>query len=338
VDLKRLLKRGALIAAGNWQVVVIQFVAQTTFQMLLAVPIVSAAILVAVLLGADLVNLLEGGLRDIFTTIANALMSEPAALAAFVAAFGMVLVGGSVFMFLVKGGTVTVLVAADAAAGPLERDPLTAATLQAASRFTFARFVGGCGHLFRRYLALGLILMAVYGLSAAGYLAFVVVGYRAAGDGSPILAWTFMAASAAAVLVAWITLVNLVYLLLQIVIAAEDLPLVEGFRAVARFVRREFRDLGGIFLVVLAIVIAATFASALAWSGVGLIGFVPLVGLAVIPLQLASLLLRGLAFEFIGVTGLGAYAALYRRHAVHAASAFEPGPVGSGARPLGAWR
>ena len=59
---------------------------------------------------------------------------------------------------------------------------------------------------------------------------------------------------------------------------------------------------------------ASTLASALAWSGVGLIAFVPLVGLAVFPLQLAALLLRGIVFEFIGLAALGAYAALYHRH------------------------
>ena len=47
------------------------------------------------------------------------------------------------------------------------------------------------------------------------------------------------------------------------------------------------------FLVVVGLVVAATLASALAWSGVGLIAFVPLVGLAVFPLQIAALLLRG---------------------------------------------
>ena len=91
MELKLLLKRGGLLAAANWPVVAIQFAAQTTFQALLAVPIIGAAILVAVLLGGDLANLLQGSLRDIFTTIANALMAEPVALIAFIAAFGIVL-------------------------------------------------------------------------------------------------------------------------------------------------------------------------------------------------------------------------------------------------------
>src|SRR5256885_5059460 len=112
LDLKHLLKRGALLTAANWQTVVVQFIAETTFQVLLAVPIIGAAILVAVLLGADLADLLQGSLRDIFTTIASTLLSEPVALVAFMTAFAVVLLGGSVLMFVVKGGTVEVLAAA----------------------------------------------------------------------------------------------------------------------------------------------------------------------------------------------------------------------------------
>src|SRR3954466_2729031 len=108
LDLRHLLKRGALLAAANWQVVVIQFAAQTTFQVLLAVPVIGAAILVAVLLGGDLGPLLQGSMRDIFSTITGALMSEPFALGAFIVASTIALIGGSVLMFLVKGGTVDV--------------------------------------------------------------------------------------------------------------------------------------------------------------------------------------------------------------------------------------
>src|SRR4030081_510396 len=115
LDLKHLLKRGALLVAANWQTVVIQFVAETTFQVLLAVPIIGAAILVAVLLGGDVADLLQGSLREIFTTIASTLLSEPVALVAFMTAFSIVLIGGSVLMFLVKGGTVDVLIAAEEA-------------------------------------------------------------------------------------------------------------------------------------------------------------------------------------------------------------------------------
>src|SRR5204863_9661944 len=100
---KHLLKRGALLAAANWQAVAIQFVAQTTFQVLLAVPIIGAAILVAVVLGADLADLLQGSMREIFTTIASALLSEPVDPVAFMVAFRLAVFGGSFLMFVVNG-------------------------------------------------------------------------------------------------------------------------------------------------------------------------------------------------------------------------------------------
>ncbi len=58
------LKRGALVAAANWQVVAIQTMAETTFKLLLAVPIVGGAFLVTLLLGKDLSEVLGGDLRE----------------------------------------------------------------------------------------------------------------------------------------------------------------------------------------------------------------------------------------------------------------------------------
>ena len=315
MDLKHLLKRGALLSAANWQTVAIQFIAETTFQVLLAVPIVGAAVLVAVLLGGDLAELLQGSLREIFTTIASTLLSEPLALVAFITAFAVVLLGGSVLMFAVKGGTVDVLVAANAEAGAIERQPLTVDLLRQASRFTLQRFTEGCARLFRRYLTLGLALMIVYAISVGGYLVFLVDGYRAAQGRPLMIGWTLVAAIAAALLVSWMTVINMLYLLLQIAMAVEQVGVGAGCRATVGFVRSEFRDLAGVFVVVVALVIAATVASALAWSGVGLIAFVPLVGLAVVPLQLAALMVRGLAFEYLGLTALGAYLTLYQAYA-----------------------
>jgi hypothetical protein len=329
LDLKHLLKRGALLVAANWQTVAIQFVAQTTFQVLLAVPIIGAAILVAVLLGTDLADLMQQNLREMFSTIAGALMSEPVALVSFMTAFSLVLLGGSALMFLVKGGTTTVLIAANRSTGPIEQRPLAMENFREAARFTLQAFIAGCTRLFRPYLILGLLLIGMYAVSVGGYLVFVVYGYRAAEGRLLVIGWTFIAALAAGMLVAWITLVNLVYLLMQIAIAADEVGIRDGARAVGRFVRAELRDLALVFLVLLALVAAATLVSALAWSGVGLIAFVPLVGLAVFPLQLLALIVRGLVFEYLGLTALGAYVTLYQRHAAHRAEAPGRSTLGS---------
>jgi hypothetical protein len=296
VTLKLLLKRGALVAAANWPVVLIQFVAGTTFQVLLAMPVVGAAVLVAWLLGGNLAELLQGNLRDAFTAITGALTAQPLALAAFVTAFAVVLLGGSMLMLFIKGGTVDVLLAAHDAAGAVERAPVTAESLHRAARFSLPRFTTGCARLFRRYLALGLVLMLVYGASGGTYLALIVYGYRAASSQYLVLRWTFIGATSGGVLVAWIVVVNLVYLLMQLAMAVDEIGLREAWWRVTGFIGAELRALTRVFAVVIAMVVAATLASALVWSGVGLIAFVPLVGLAVFPLQLVALRARSLMY------------------------------------------
>jgi hypothetical protein len=313
LPLKLLLKRGALLAAANWPAVAIQFVAETTFQALLAVPIFGAAILVAVLIGEDLGELLQGSARDIAARIAAALASDPTALVSFGVAFSIALGAGSALMFLVKGGTLDVLLAAHEAAGDIERQPITFETVAPAASFTLQRFIRGCTRLFPSYVVLGLALTVAHVISGAAYLAFLLYGYRAAAGVLDVLGWTVIAALAAIGVIVWITLVNCVYLLMQIAMAADNLGFADACRAVGRFIRAEFRALTRMFLIILGLVVGATLVSALAWSGVGLIAFVPLVGLAVIPLQIAALIVRGLAFEYIGLAAAGAYLTLYRR-------------------------
>jgi hypothetical protein len=338
LDLKLLLKRGALLTAANWPTVGFQWAARTAFQIILILPLVGAAVLVALLLGGDVVSLLEGDTLERFASIVTALRSQPAAAVAFVVIFGIVLLVASAVQFLVKGGTVTILHVADAQAGAIEAEAITADSIRSASQFTFERFMDGCARLFRRYLVLGLVLMLVYVLSASAFIAFVFVAYRAAEAPALVVVWTVAAGVAAVLLVVWITAVNLVYLLLQIAMAVEDVGLAAASRIVGRFVRVEFRELGGVFLVTLAMVVAATIASALAWSGVGLVAFVPLVGLAVIPLQLAALLIRALVFEYISLTAIGAYLTLYRRHVLSDVPHVSPQELGEVSSAAGGLR
>ena len=119
-------------------------------------PIVGAAVLVAVLLGGDLANLLQGSMREIFATITERPRCPSRSRSvAFIAAFVIALVGGSVLMFLVKGGTVDVMLAANDAG---RSDRARAADLDRCSEaaaFSIPRFIGGCGRLFRPYLTLG---------------------------------------------------------------------------------------------------------------------------------------------------------------------------------------
>jgi hypothetical protein len=311
-SLRLTLKRGALVAAANWPVVVIQFVAESTFKLLLGVPVVGGLLLVGLALGRDVGDLLAGEIRDVVAGVAEALSGQPLALGSFVVAFALALLGGSAFMFLIKGGTVAVIVEGHRHAGAIERPPLRVSALRSAARFSLDLFAAGCRRLFRRYLRLGLVLLGVYGASGAAYLLVVVGGFRLVEGRAIAAGWTILAAAASTLLIAWITVVNLLYLLVQMVVAADDCSVRLAARRVAAFLRTRPREVAAVFGVVLGLVVLATVASVLAAAGLGLISFVPLVGLAVFPLQAAAWLVRGLIFQYLGLTALGAYLALYQ--------------------------
>jgi hypothetical protein len=312
--LKTALKRGALVAAANWPLVAVQFIAEGTLKLLLAVPVVGGVFLVVLVLGADAEEVLRGDLREIVTAVFASLRANPAALTAFVAAALVVLLGASALTFVVKGGTVTVLANAEAAAGPIERPPLRLEAFRRAQLTGIDLFLDGCRRLWRRYLRLGALLLLVYALSATAYLAVVVGGFAMAGNSGVLLGWgmaTFVASSA---LVVWITLVNIFYLLTQMAIAVDDTSVRRGVARVVAFLRARLREVAGVFGIVLLLVVVATVVSILATAGLGLIAFVPLAGLAVVPLQVAAWLLRGFVFQYLALTALGAYLAHYRHY------------------------
>src|SRR6516225_7819103 len=122
--LKAALKRGALVAAANWPLIIVQFVTESSLKLMLAVPIVGGAFLVALLLEAPLPDVLGGDLRGTVVSIVEALTASPAALIAFVASATLVFVSGSILQFIVKGGTVALLAESERIAGPIERPPL----------------------------------------------------------------------------------------------------------------------------------------------------------------------------------------------------------------------
>ena len=310
--LQAALKRGALVAAANWPLVLVQFVAESSLKLMLAVPVVGGAFLVALLLDANLTDLLGGDARDIVTSIVAALTQRPAALAAFLAASGIVMIGGSLATFVVKGGTVALLAEAERIAGPIERPPLRLAMLRRASVVAIDPFVAGCARLWRRYVRLGLGLLVIYALTGAAYVGLIFGGYAFAANPAILLGWTAAAAVASSVLIVWITLVNFFYLMAQMVVAIEDVSVRTGVRLAVAFVWGHLREVAAVFGVVLVLVVVATAASVLATAGLGLIAFVPLVGLAVLPLQLAAWLIRGMVFEYLALAGLGAYLSHYR--------------------------
>jgi len=303
--LKTALKRGALIAAANWQVTLIQATTDSLFKLLLAAPVIGGVFLAALAVGSDPVALLTLQSREMALTIATSLLARPLVLAVLLLAIAVVGVGGSLFVFLVKAGTVATLVRSEQDAGTIEEPPLRVSVVARASRFSIDHFVAAARGLFPRFARLGFMLMAVYIVSAAVYLVAVMRPQSEVG-------WTGAALITAAFVV-WITVVNLLYLLLQIVVVAEDCSVAAAARRVASFLRRERRHVAAVFFLLFGVVIAATGASLLATAALGLVAFVPFFGLVALPLQLLAWLLRGLVFQYLGLAAVGAYLTLYRR-------------------------
>ena len=262
--LKAALKRGALIAAANWPLVIVQFVAESSLKLMLAVPIVGGAFLVALLLDTSMSELLRGDAREIVTSIVAALMQSPLALAAFAASGLLVLVGGSVVTWVVKAGTIALLAEAERIAGPVERPPLRFDLLRRASVVAIEPFIDGSRRLWRRYVRIGLGLLVVYALTAVAYVAFVFGGYALAENSAVLLGWTALAAVASSVLIVWLTLVNFFYLITQMVVAIEDVSVRKGVTLALTFVWGHLREVAAVFGVVLVMVVVATAASILA--------------------------------------------------------------------------
>ena len=299
--LKPVLKRGALVAAANWQVTLIQATADSLFKLLMATPLIGGLFLVGLVIGAAPEDLLGLEWREMATTIITSLLSHPVVLAAFLASLAVVVVGGSLFIFLVKAGAVAVLVKGEREASAIEHPPLHFEGVKRASKFSAELYIDSARSLFPRYARLGFMLMGVYVVSGSSYLgAAYESGIR--GDIGGLLTFVMTVG-----FVAWITIVNLVYLLMQIVIAAEDCSVAKAWRHVIAFVRHQRRRVSAVFGVILALVIAATGVSLLATAALGLIAFVPFVGLAALPLQVFAWLVRGVVFQFVVLTGVSTY-------------------------------
>jgi hypothetical protein len=307
------LKRGSLIAAANWQVVAIQSVADTTFKLLLAVPIVGGGVLVTTLLGRDLGDVMAGDLRRMLFGVAETLAARPLALVSYLFGFAVVLAGGAALMFLVKGGTVGVLVLADGSAGPVERPPLRIAGFRRAMLFSIEAFTAASARLFRRYLLLGVVLAVAYALTATlcGGIAY---GLYVLGGDSPLLLGSVVAVGIG-LFVGLVTIVNVFYLLAQVFVEVNDSRVGAALRDVVRFVRNEFWRVSRVFGVTVLLLLLGTVLSVVATWGFYLVAYAPLAGLVVLPLQLGAWLLRNLVFQYLGLTALSAYLSLYRSSA-----------------------
>jgi hypothetical protein len=304
-SLKATFKHGVLLAAANWQTTLVQSVAHSLFRLLIAVPTIGGAFFVALVIGAEPSGLLTLEWREMVTTIVTALLSQPFVLAAFLLALATVVVGGALFMFLVKAGTMSTLADGARAVSPVEHSPLYISALASASAFSVDAFIENSMRYFSRFARLGIMLMVVYLLLAAGLLGASV---------SDRLTSSFLSNPAllTAFFVVGITLVNLLYLLTQIVIVVDDCGVTAAAWRSLAFLRLDLHRVSQVFGVMLVLETLATGVSLLAIGALSFISFVPFLGLVALPVQLLAWLFRSVVFQFLALTGVATYLTLYR--------------------------
>lgn len=203
---------------------------------------------------------------------------------------------------------------ADRGAGAIEQPPLRMPAFRRGMQFSIEGFTRGASYFFRRYLGLGLLLMAVY-TAAAGLCLLLAYGlYRLGAGDRPVLVGS-VAALAFALFFVITTLVNVLYLLAQIALTVRDSGVARALAEVPRFIRAETWKVMRVFLVTVMLLVLATALSLAAAWGFYLVAYVPLAGIMVLPLQLGAWMLRSLLFQYLGLTALGAYLSLYRSFA-----------------------
>ena len=314
LPLRAALKRGALITAANWPVVIVQFIVVSISRVAIAVPIVGGAFMVAVLSNADVSSIFSGGLRSAAGIVIASLLTRPAALWSFVSALCVVAAGSGVVSWLAQAGVMGILMSGERSAGDIQRPPLRMDALRRADAFSIEAFLASVSRFGRRFVLLGAWLYVSYAILAALAVATLLLAMRLAErDGWSVLLPLSVVLVTAVGLIA-IGALQLLQALLQTIMTTDDCRLSVSVARLRLFLLHDARQVLGIFGVILLLIVLATAAWVLATTGLALIAWVPIVGLAVLPLQLAAWLVRGLVFHYMDLSAWSAYQSQYRRY------------------------
>lgn len=321
LPLRAALKQGALVTAANWPVVLVEFALWAFYELAVGVPVVGGAFMVAVLLGFNVDGLLGQGVRETADLIIDALAAAPVALSAFLAALGVVAGGGLILIFIVKAGTLAVLVGGERGASDLHRLPLHVATVRQADAWSLGAVYDGTRRFGGRAAALAAWLCVAYVVIGASTLGAIAIGFGRAADSAWAGAWPVFVMLATSAGVVAVTAANLVFDLARIIVVTDDCRVGEALTRMRRFLVGDARQVLGIFAVTGVILALAAAAWLVATANVALVGFVPVAGLLVAPLQAAVWIVRGLVFQFLGLATLSAYQTQYRRFSLPRAAA-----------------
>jgi hypothetical protein len=315
LPLRAAIKHGALITAANWPVVLVEFALESLYKFALAVPVIGGALMVAVLLGDDLSMIMGQGVRSAADLIIGSLFSAPSALWSFFGAIGLVAVGGSVVMYVVKAGTLAVIVASEQAAGDLHEGTVHLSALRRAYAYDLGLVLDASRRFARRSTILAAALSVAYAAIGGGYFFALAMALRLAEQTTWAPAWPLLVLLATSTSVISVTAINLGFDLLRVIIVTDDCTIRAACSRLRVFLLADSRQVIGIFGVIGLVVTLAMAVSVVTTAGLTFVAWVPFVSLISIPLQVAAWLVRGLVFQYVGLTALAAYQTQYRRFA-----------------------
>jgi hypothetical protein len=247
LPLRAAITRGALITLANWPTVLIDFIAESIYKLALTVPVIGGAFMLALLMGADIQTLLADGVMVAADRMLVPLGQAPIALLAFWGAFGVVAFAGSVVMFIVKSGTLAVLVQGERTAGEIQRPPIRLSALRTAAAYTLHAVLQGMQKFQRRSALLATWLGSVYVLVGSAWVMAVPYGFQwaAASRWAPV--WPLLVVIATSVSVVVLTAANLIFDLMRVVIVTDDCRVSDAARRVRTFLLVDARQVLGIF-------------------------------------------------------------------------------------------
>jgi hypothetical protein len=314
LPLRAALKRGALVTAANWPVILVQFVSVSVCRLALAIPVIGGAVMVAAMSEADVRALFEGDLRSAAGMVVASLVHRPVALVSFVAALGVVAIGSGAISWLTQAGVMPTLMNGERTAGDVQRPPLRLEAIGRARAFSVEAFLFSVSRFGRRFVLVGAWLYVGYTVVAASGVAVIALAAGLAErEGWSVLLPVAAVAVTAAGLVT-VAGLQLAHALLQTIMTTDDCRLSAAVGRLRHFLLHDARQVLGIFSVVLLLVLLATAASVLATAGLAMVAWVPFVGLVVVPLQLAAWLVRGVVFHYVDLSAWSAYQSQYRRY------------------------
>lgn len=300
---------------ANWPIVLVEFVVETAYKAAIGVPILGGAFMVALLLGVDARALVGEELVTAADQILFRLGTAPAALVAFLAALAIVGIGGAVTMYVVKAGTLAILVRAEGRAPELYRRPGGIGVMREAAVYSLPALWDSVRHFERRAAVLAFWLGLTYVLVGGGYLIAVGWGARLVAESPWSAVWPLLVLVATSAAAVGIVAANLVFDLARVVIVTDDCGVRAALARVRAFLLEDARQVLGIFGAMGTILLLATVGSITATAGLALVAWVPLAGLLFVPLQVAFWIVRGLLFDYMGLVTLSAYQTQYRRFA-----------------------